>query len=64
MADRNAVVGNDDTRFGGQRDEPRIVESKTEARAGDRHRENLYALVFGTIVAAAVLLLLYAFQVI
>lgn len=64
MANSNEAIGMEQPRYGGKADEPRIVESETEARAGDRHNENLVALVAGTAVAAAILVLLYVLQVI
>lgn len=48
------------SRSGGLIDEPRIVKGKRSARAGDRHRENLYALLIGSAVVALALAILYA----
>jgi len=46
-------------RSGGLHDEPRIVKAKRSARAGDRHRENLHALLIGGGAVALAFVILY-----
>lgn len=62
-AEAEAAVAHEHPRFGGTRDEPRIVEPKVKARAGDRHRENLYALLIGVAMVVAIFALLYVLQI-
>ncbi|MEQ8348378.1 MAG: hypothetical protein RIB84_21650 [Sneathiellaceae bacterium] len=65
MAQNDVLNRHDeDARSGGMHDEPRIVKRKEPARAGDRHRENLYALVIGVAVLAAIYAVLYVLQIV
>lgn len=63
-AAQEAAIPHERPRSGGTRDEPRIVEPKVAARAGDRHRENLYALVIGIVVVAVIFAILYFLQIV
>ena len=66
MAQDNVLNRHENAESGGMHDEPRIVKSKEAARAGDRHREGLHAMVIGGVVIVgivAVLAILYFLQV-